>query len=178
MKPMLGMATALMLVAGVPATAKNDEPPKLSEEQLRPFQQRDFTMAKDDLFVAAVSMLQASGYRDINANRDAGTISAQTDAKSKVIYNIIWGLGKKKLTQTASIFIEPRGNGMTRLRVGLSTVETKSRIYGVSSSDGAPVPYAQPYADFFATLEREVATRQAEAAAAEPPLPTLVVPAG
>lgn len=176
MRTLFGLIAVALLAVAAPAAAGKDEPPKLTEEQLRPFQQREFAMSSDALFVAAVSMLQAEGYRDINANRDAGTISAQTEAKSKLIYNIFWGFGKKKLTQIASIFIEPRGNGMTRLRVGLSTVETKSRLYGVSSSDGTPVPYAQPYADFFATLEREVALRLAEAEAAEPPLPTLIVP--
>ena len=116
-------------------------------------------MAPKIAFNSVLSALQTLGYVDLNADRDSGTVSAVTDAKAKTIYNIFWGFGKKKWTQTASILVEENGLG-SRVRLNMMLHETKARgIFGTSFTDGKIVRIAQPYQDFFAVLDQEVRNR-------------------
>ena len=117
-----------------------------------------------------IATLQSLGYVDINASKDAGTISAQTEAKGKIFYNILWGFGKKKLTQKASLLVEDYGTNQVQIRLNLHVTETKARgIFGTSFSDGKLVKVAEPYTAFFTALDAEVARRAVPAAI--PPAP-------
>lgn len=109
-----------------------------------------------------MATLQDSNYLNINASKDAGTATAETDAKSKLVYNIFWGIGKKKRTQLASILMEPMGENKSSLKLKLSIIETKNRgAFGGAYSDGTPVKIGEPYRDFYAKLDGEVARRMA-----------------
>lgn len=163
---MLGVS---MMGLPIAASAKDKEPKpvELSESELATLQKREIAAGTDVVFRSSISALQEMSYVNINASKDAGTITAETDAKSKLVYNIFWGFGKKKLTQVASVFVEPVSPTLTRISVKLQTVEAKARM-GSSYSDGKPVQFGEPYKAFYAEFDKALAVRMAEATAPAP----------
>jgi len=152
---------AAMLVAPVavstPALAQHQA--ELAPVELAKVQSRRYALPAKGAFSAVLSSLQTLGYVDINADKDAGTVSAITDAKAKTIFNIFWGFGKKKWTQKASLLIEEDGEG-SRVRLNMMLSETKARgIFGTSFTDGKLVRVAAPYQEFFQVLDGEMAAR-------------------
>lgn len=134
-------------------------PPELSSTELMQLQSRRYSIPPKTAFNAVLSTLQTLGFVDINADREAGTVSAITDAKAKTIFNIFWGFGKKKWTQKASLLVEEDGIG-SRVRLNMMLSETKARgIFGTSFSDGKLVRYGEPYQDFFRALDTEIVNR-------------------
>lgn len=134
-------------------------PAELLPAQLAAVQSHRYSVRPDVAFRASLAALQTMGFQDIEANRDAGTISAITDSKAKTILNIFWGFGKKKWTEKAQILVEEYGGG-SQVRLSLSMKETKARgIFGTSFMDGQLVTDAPPYQQFFAALDSEVAQR-------------------
>lgn len=174
---MLGAAMTMSPVAAA-AKEKEPKPVELSEVELATLQKREIPVGVDVVFRSSISALQEMGYVNINASKDAGTITAETDAKSKLVYNIFWGFGKKKLTQLASVFVEPISPTLTRMSVKLQTVEAKSRM-GSSYSDGKPVAFAEPYSAFYTEFEKALSVRTAEVAVpAAPAAEAVATPAG
>jgi hypothetical protein len=153
-----------VLAATVAATfcvtsAAMADPPELLPVDLAPLQSHRYSVPSNVAFRAALATLQTLGFEDINADKDSGTINAVTDTKAKTIYNVFWGFGKKKWTEKAQLLVEDYGQG-SQVRLNLSLKETKARgIFGTSFTDGKLVRYAQPYQDFFAYLDAEVARR-------------------
>ncbi len=160
------MLGASMMSAPVAVAAKEKEakPVELGEAELAALQKREIPASTDVVFRSSIAALQEMSYVNINASKDAGTITAETDAKSKLVYNIFWGFGKKKLTQVASVFVEPMSLTTTRISVKLQTVEAKARM-GSSYSDGKPVLFGEPYKAFYAEFDKALAVRMAETAA-------------
>ena len=160
MKASLKIAAALAVASvGVSTPALAGGAPELTSVELAQAQARRYQVPPKAAFSAVLSALQTLGYVDINANRDAGTVSGVTDAKAKTIYNIFWGFGKKKWTQKASLLIEEDGAG-SRVRLNMMLSETKSRgIFGTSFTDGKIVRVAAPYQEFFQLLDSEMAQR-------------------
>lgn len=175
------IAAAFALAASsVAATAAGaDKPVELTQAELTAAQARTYSVPSNVAFTASISALQTLGYIDINASKDAGTISAQTEAKGKIIYNILWGVGKKKRTQKASILVEDNGPNQARVRLNLLEAEAKSRgLFGTAFTDGKMVKFAEPYGAFFSALDAEVARRASAAAAPQAaPAPAATVPA-
>lgn len=163
------LLSAALCVTPVIAAAKDTpKPVELTDAELTTIQSRNYDVSYDVLFPSVMSTLQTLGYMNIVASRDSGTASAETEAKGKVIYNIIWGFGKKKRTQRASIFMEPQGSGKSLLRLRLTLVESKSRgIVGSGFSDGQPVKVGEPYDSFYTSLGGEVARRGGSVTPAE-----------
>jgi len=144
-------------------------PPELAAADLARAQNRQYSVPPKAAFNAVLSTLQTLGYVDVNANRDAGTVTGITDAKAKTIFNIFWGFGKKKWTQKASLLVEENGLG-SRVRLNMMLSETKARgIFGTSFSDGKIVRFAEPYQEFFSVLDSEMANRGGLASAAVAP---------
>ncbi|HJS12070.1 hypothetical protein [Sphingopyxis sp.] len=170
---MLGAAMMMSLTAAS-AKEKEPKPVEMSEVELAALQKREIPSGVDVVFRSSISALQEMGYVNINASKDAGTITAETDAKSKLVYNIFWGFGKKKLTQLASVFVEPISPTLTRMSVKLQTVEAKARM-GSSYSDGKPVVFAEPYNAFYTEFEKALSVRTVEAAAPVAPAAGAVV---
>lgn len=168
-KMILGVSMMALPVAAL-AKDKEPKPVEMSQDELAKIQKREIAAETDVVFRSSISALQEMGYVNINASKDAGTITAETDAKSKLVYNIFWGFGKKKLTQVASVFVEPISPTLTRMSVKLQTVEAKARM-GSSYSDGKPVLFGEPYNAFYAEFDKALAIRTAEAAA-----PTVAAP--
>lgn len=159
------MAAAVALAAtGTVSPAYAEKPVELSSTELAAVQSKTYSVPANSAFSASIAALQTLGYVDITASKDAGTISGQTEAKGKIFYNILWGFGKKKLTQKASLLIEEHGPGQSLVRLNLHVTESKQRgIFGTAFSDGKLVKVAEPYETFFATLKGEVDRRAATA---------------
>ncbi|MFL5126348.1 MAG: hypothetical protein ACJ8E3_08570 [Sphingomicrobium sp.] len=173
-------AFALATSSMTATAAAADKPVEMTPTEMAAAQARSYSVPSNVAFTASISALQTLGYIDINASKDAGTISAQTEAKGKIIYNILWGVGKKKRTQKASILVEDNGPSQSRVRLNLLEAEAKSRgLFGTAFTDGKMVKFAEPYSAFFGALDAEVARRaSAPAAAPEPaPVPATMVPA-
>jgi len=171
-----GAAFALASMSVTSSVALAEKPVELAPAELAAAQSRPYSVPANVAFSAAISALQTLGYMDINASKDAGTISAQTEAKGKMIYNILWGVGKKKTTQKASILVEDNGDRAV-VRLNLLQAESKSRgLFGTAFSDGKMVKVAEPYSAFFTALDAEVARRSAVAATQSAPAPA--APAG
>lgn len=160
MKLSYAVAAAVAVASlSLSAPAIAGAPPELSSTQLSQVQSRRYSLPPAKAFTAVLSTLQTLGFVDMNADREAGTISAVTDAKAKTIYNIFWGFGKKKWTQKASILIEEDGLG-SRVRVNMMLSETKARgIFGTSFTDGKLLRHAEPYNAFFGALDEEITSR-------------------
>ena len=160
-------AAALALAAtSVTSAYAAEKPIELAPAELAAAQARTYSVPGNVGFSASISALQTLGYIDINASKDAGTISAVTEAKGKIIYNILWGVGKKKRTQKASILVEENGANQARVRLNLLESESKSRgLWATAFTDGTMVKVAEPYGAFFTALDAEVARRSATAPA-------------
>ena len=161
----LAVATLIVPAAAIAA----DKPVELSVTELATVQSKVYVVPAKTLFGATVATLQTLGYVDINASKDAGTITGTTEAKAKTIYNIFWGFGKKKLTQKASLLVEENGAAGAMVRLNLHINEAKARgIWGTSFSDGKLVRVAEPYTSFFTALDGEVRRRAVPVAPASP----------
>lgn len=161
MKSVIKIAAAFAVATAAVATpAHAEKPVELTAAQLGAIQSRQYSAPADVAFKAAIATLQSLGYMNINASKDAGTISGETEAKAKIIYNILWGFGKKKMTQKAAVLVEDNGPAGTVVRLNLLVSQTKARgIFGTSFSDGQMVKTAEPYSEFFTALDAEVKDR-------------------
>ena len=161
------LAAAIALAAtNISTSAAAEKPVELSTTELAAVQSETYNVPASTAFSASIAALQTLGYVDINASKDAGTISGQTEAKGKIFYNILWGFGKKKLTQKASLLIEDNGPGQSLVRLNLHVTESKQRgIFGTAFSDGKLLMVAEPYTTFFSALNAEVARRASVPAA-------------
>ena len=161
-------ASLLIAFSAVPSVAGTPKPVELSAAELAAHQTKTYAVPSKAAFGAVVAALQSMGYTDIASNRDSGTVSGVTEAKGKIFYNILWGFGKKKLTQKASLLVEENGETGAMVRLNLHVNETKARgIFGTSFSDGKIVRTAEPYTDFWTVLDSEIA-RRTPAAAEQP----------
>jgi hypothetical protein len=156
-----------------PAAAKNE--PVISNLALQQMQARDYEVGKAVSFPSVMTVLQDSGYRIESADKDTGLITGVASTTSKTTYNFFWGMGKKKRTPIVSAFVEDRGQG-SRIRLNFVLATTKSRIYGVNSSDEVPVTDPAPYRDAFERIEKEIFVRQAMTAPTPKPLPVQTIP--
>ena len=169
MKRLLSIFVATSIIASSSAAyAKEAKPVELSDSEIANLQKKEYDVPYTVLFPAVMATLQNAGYINVNANRDSGTVTAQTEAKGKVVYNLLTGFGKKKRTQLASIFMEPRGEGRSAINLRVTSIVSKSSIYGSRDSDGLPVKFAEPYSDFYSVLSKEVASRSIAPAVVAP----------
>lgn len=166
-KSLLAGAAAMMLAVNVPVTATAAEKPaELTATELSAVQNTNVNVPANVAYSAAVATLQTLGYVDIQASKDAGTVSGMTESKAKLIYNIFWGFGKKKYMQKASMLIEETGPSSALVRLNLHVMESKSRgIWGTSFTDGKLVRFRDPYAEFFTAYQAELARRSTTAPA-------------
>ena len=167
-KTMLAVAFAAVTITAPVSVNAKEKPPELSQTELQAVQTHTYAASRAVVFSSAIAALQTAGYLNIEANRDAGTISGQTEAKSKLMFNIFWGLGKKKRTLTAQFLVEELQPGQTTLRLNLflNTSKTRNIIWGNKATDGELIKQGQPYIDLFKTVDDEVAKRTPVAAPA------------
>jgi hypothetical protein len=166
------IAMSTCILAAAPAEAKKK--PEVSGLALQQIQSRDYEVGKDVSFPAVMTVLQDSGYRIAEADKDTGLITATASTKSVTTYNIFWGLGKKKRTPVVSAFVENRGAG-SRVRLNFVLSTSKSRIYGVGSADEEPITDPAVYRDAFEKVEKEIFVRQALNSPAPKVQPTAAV---
>ena len=160
---------ALAIVSSSSANAEKRQP-ELSGLALQQIQSRDFEVPKEISFPAVMTVLQDSGYRIGDADKETGLITGTASTKSTTTYNIIWGLGKKKRTPVVSAFIEDRGRG-SRVRLNFVLSTAKNRIYGQASSDEEPIYDPAVYREAFEKIEKEIFVRLALIAPTPKPTP-------
>ena len=133
---------------------------ELTAAELSVFQSKSYENSVTTAFTATISTMQSLGYLNINGNRETGTISGETESKGKIIYNILWGVGKKKQTLLASLFLEQISPTRTTVKLNLTMNEAKSRgLFGNAFKDGIIIKEAAPYQQFYAALDSEMARR-------------------
>ena len=124
---------------------------------LQQIQARDFETTTDVLFPSVMTVLQDSGYRISEADKNTGFITGVGSQESKTTYNIFWGFGKKKLVPMVSVFVEQRGPGVARARLNFVMSKAKSRkVY----TDETPITDPAVYKDAFERIEKELFIRQ------------------
>ena len=129
MKKTVCAALVALALTSIPtiSSAKNEKPVELTGPALVAAQTKVYAAPITVAFPATIAALQTLGYLNITASKDAGTISGETEAKGKIIYNILWGVGKKKRTQLASLLVEQTSTTQTAVKLNLSINESKSR---------------------------------------------------
>lgn len=147
---------ALAVSVCSPVLAK--KAPQVSPLEMQQMQMREFEVRKEISFPAVMTVLQDAGYRIEQADKDTGLITGMASTKSKLTYNLFWGMGKKKNTPVVSAFIEDRGRG-SRVRLNFVLSTTKNRIYGHASSDDSPIVDPQIYREAFEKIDREIFVR-------------------
>ena len=178
MRKLILVLGAAALVSTSPALARKR--PEVSGLALQQIQARDFEAPKDVTFPSVMTVLQDSGYRIADADKDTGLITGSASTKSNTTWVPFIGFGKSKKTPVVSAFIEDRGTG-SRIRLNFVLAKTKSGMYGMSSSDEEPITDALAYKNAFEKIEKEIFIRQslnapkpavAVAAAAPAPIAT------
>lgn len=151
-----------------PAMAK--KAPQMSPLALQQMQTRDYDLTKVISFPAVMTVLQDSGYRIQDADKDTGLITATASTKSKMTWMPFVGFGRSKKTPVVSAFIEDRGPG-SRVRLSFVLAKAKNGAYGSSWSDEEPIVDAAVYRDAFERIDREIFTRVALTAPKLAPAP-------
>ena len=174
MRKLILILGAAALVSTSPALARKR--PEVSGLALQQIQARDFEAPKDVTFPSVMTVLQDSGYRIADADKDTGLITGSASTKSNTTWVPFIGFGKSKKTPVVSAFIEDRGTG-SRIRLNFVMAKTKSGMYGMSSSDEEPITDALAYKTAFEKIEKEIFIRQALNAPKPPVAAAIPVPA-
>lgn len=157
-------------VSSSPVVAK--KAPQMSSLALQQMQTRDYDLTKVISFPAVMTVLQDSGYRIQDADKDTGLITATASTKSKMTWMPFVGFGRSKKTPVVSAFIEDRGPG-SRVRLSFVLAKAKNGAYGSSWSDEEPIVDAAVYRDAFERIDREIFTRVALTAPKLAPVPAV-----
>lgn len=132
--------------------------PEVTGMELQQIQARDFEATKDMAFASVMTVLQDAGYRIGSADRDTGLITGTASTSGKATYNILFGMGAKKMTPIVSAYVEARGPRNSRVRFNFVMTEAKSRK---SFSNETPITDPAVYKEAFEKVQKEVFVRQA-----------------
>lgn len=157
-KSMTLILAGALVTSAAPAHAKKE--PQLSGLALQQIQARDYEVPKEVTFPSVMTILQDSGYRIQEADKDTGLITAMASTKSKMTWAPFVGFGKSKKTPVVSAYIEDRGSG-SRIRLSFVMAKAKSNAYGTALSDEEPITDPATYRDAFERIEKEIFVRQA-----------------
>jgi hypothetical protein len=150
-----------------PASAKKEEP-KVDPAELAKAQNADFKAPSDVCYSATVAAFQTLNYDITMTDKTSGLVKAQSVGKSKLTYNIIFGFGGKKRTQTVTAFVESAGPQACHIRLNYVLTTKKTGIYGTRADDGEAIMDIALYQKTFEVIGTEVNTRTAASAAAAP----------
>ena len=152
------VAALALLSAAMPAAAKKQ--PELTPLQLQQMQARDLEASHDTAFAAVMTVLQDSGYRIGNADKDTGLITGSASTSSKLTWAPFVGFGRGKKTPVVSAYIEQRGPKMSRVRLNFVMGRASSNQFG-NNADEEPILDPKVYQDAFEKIEQAVFIRQA-----------------
>ena len=128
------VALALLVLSG-PAFAEDQKPVEMSGLQKQQMQTREYDAGMEIVYPAVITVVQDAGLSITTSDRTGGILTAVAPLKSKTYYNVFYGIGKKKRTQTTSFFMEPRPGNRTRVRLNITNGEAKRQINGFERSD-------------------------------------------
>ena len=122
MKKFAFVASAILLVSGTVASAKEAKAPQMSGLQLQQFQSHEFGYSYGVVFASTLSVLQDLGYVIKSGDKETGLITAEGINDSRTS-----GLGMRVTTTIPSVsaFIEPVSQTATRVRFTFIVKETK-----------------------------------------------------
>ncbi len=148
------MIGALLLSA--PAIAKRSSQPTVTVEELRSMQTRQFESEFDTVFPSVIGVLTDAGYTIDEANKDSGFISASAATLTKVSG---LGLNSRKTTPKVRVFIEPRGQNNTQVRISL----VEHYYYGYNGKpyrdEDTVVSTSAAYEEIFSKVQAVIARR-------------------
>ena len=150
--------------------------PSMSALQVQEMQTKDLETDKSTAFSAVMTVLQNSGYRVGNADKETGLITGVASTNTKMTWLPFVGFGKSKKTPVVSAFIEDISPSMTKVR--LNFVMTKVSVSGFGGGeDEEPILDPAIYQEAFEKIEQAVFVRQSMRAAPVAPLIITTVPA-
>ncbi|MBL9070399.1 MAG: hypothetical protein JNM03_10460 [Sphingopyxis sp.] len=165
----VAVAAIASLFIGAPIAAAKEKRQEMSALQIQAMQSRDVEGSYKTVFASVISVLQDSGYRIENADRDTGLVTGLGSSKGKLTYNLFTGFGKSKKSPIVSAFIEEINPNTSRVRINFVMALMKSNAYGSQPQDEEPILDAAVYQDAFEKINQAVFVRNSMA----PPAPTL-----
>ena len=129
------ITTCALFCLAAPAYAASEKPVEMGALQKQQMQTREYDASMDVVYPSVVTVVQDTGLTITTSDRTGGILTAVAPLKSKTYYNIWYGVGKKKRTQSTSFFIEPRPNNRTRVRLNITNGELKRQMSGFERSD-------------------------------------------
>lgn len=151
-------AACLIASASGPAMAKKKV--EMSALQIQQMQTKDFESDKNIVFSAVMNVLQDSGYRIGDADKDTGLITGAASTDTKTTWLPFVGFGKSKKTPVVSAYIEEFGPTMTRVRFSFVLTKVKADGFG-GNADEEPILDPVIYQDAFEKVAQAIFVREA-----------------
>lgn len=124
--------------------------------ELRQLQARDLDASKATAFASAMTVLIDSGYRILTADLASGLITATASTTGRLKVDPT-GLYRASQTPQASVFVEERISGSSRVRIVFSIRTSNSGRAGTADEKAILTP--DLYTNFFSRLGEEVNER-------------------
>lgn len=165
---------AALAIAVSPQVSYAKKKSLMTALQVQEMQTKDLETDKNTAFSSVMTVLQNSGYRIGNADKETGLITGVASTNTKMTWLPFVGFGKSKKTPVVSAFIEDIAPTITKVR--LNFVMTKVSVSGFGGGeDEEPILDPAIYQEAFEKIEQAVFVRQsmrAAPSAASEPLPT------
>jgi hypothetical protein len=176
-KILLATAAIAMLASSQVAYAKKK--PTMTSLQIQEMQTKDLETDKGTAFSAVMTVLQDSGYRIGNADKETGLITGVASTNTKTTWLPFVGFGKSKKTPVVSAFVEDLSPSVTKVRLNFVMTKVSANGFG-GGEDEEPILDPAIYQDAFEKIDQAVFVRQSMRAAAPKavePTPAPVEPA-
>lgn len=171
------LASAALLVVASSQVAYAKKKPELTALQMQEMQTKDLETDKNTAFSAVMTVLQDSGYRIGNADKDTGLITGVASTNTKMTWLPFVGFGKSKKTPVVSAFVEDLSPTVTKVRLNFVMTKVSANGYG-GGEDEEPILDPAVYQDAFEKIGQAVFVRQSmRAAAPKAPEPVAAAPA-
>lgn len=129
-------------------------PPKTGI-QLQSFQSKEFETTVKIAFASTVSVFQDYGYIIEAADVETGLITAKSPTEGGFMIFV----GQKMNHVKASAFVEPRGNGLARIRLNFVDSTETSSGYGMKRQNEKPIEDPQYYQGVFTKIQQAIFVR-------------------
>lgn len=129
--------------------------PQKTGIQLQSFQSKEFETTVKIAFASTVSVFQDYGYIIEAADVETGLITAKSPTEGGFMPFV----GQKMTHVKASAFVEPRGNGLARIRLNFVNSTETSSGYGMKRQNEKPIEDPQYYQGVFTKIQQAIFVR-------------------
>jgi hypothetical protein len=154
----LGMFAAFAMVAS-PQIAYAGKKSTMSSLQIQEMQTKDVEADKNTAFSAVMTVLQDSGYRIGNADKETGLITGTASTGTKTTWLPFVGFGKSKKTPVVSAFVEDLSPAVTKIRLNFVMTKVSANGFG-GGEDEEPILDPVIYQDAFEKIDQAIFIRQ------------------